>query len=152
MIALILVAAGCSDGSSPATEGADDTQVTTAESSAADAESSQEDTPQEDSAEDLVLPPPAFDVLATEPTDAGPRPLLTWASVTGAATYDLVVLDAEGRPYWAWTGEDTSVFLGGVENPEAVGAWVFEPLTWIVTARDATGQPLALSEEAELLP
>lgn len=93
-----------------------------------------------------------FDVLVTEPSVAGPHPELAWSAVDGAASYDLIVLDGAGDPYWAWSGEATSVYLGGVQNPDAVGAWVFEPLTWIVTARDSDGQPLAMSERAELLP
>ena len=96
--------------------------------------------------------PPVFEIMATEPTAPGPRPMLAWDSIDGATTYDLIVLDAEGTPYWAWSGEETGVHLGGVENPDAVGAWVFEPLTWIVTARDSEGEPLAMSAKAELLP
>lgn len=93
-----------------------------------------------------------FDVLATEPTVAGPRPELAWSAVEGAASYDLIVLDGAGEPYWAWSGEATNVYLGGVQNADAVGAWVFEPLTWIVTARDSNGEPLAMSARAKLLP
>lgn len=93
-----------------------------------------------------------FDVLATEPTDPGPHPELVWSAVSGAASYDLIVLDGAGDPYWAWSGDSTSVYLGGVQNPDAAGAWVFEPLTWIVTARDGEGEPLAMSARATLLP
>lgn len=100
----------------------------------------------------LEAEPQVFELIATDPTSPGPRPMLAWDDVDGAASYDVIVLDAEGTPYWAWSGEATGVHLGGVENPDAVGAWVFEPLTWIVTARDIDGKPLAMSVQAELLP
>lgn len=93
-----------------------------------------------------------FDVIETDPSEPGPHPELAWAEVAGAATYDLIVLDAAGETYWAWSGTESSVHLGGVESPDAVGAWVFEPLTWIVTARDAEGEPLAMSAKADLTP
>lgn len=152
MAAMTFTLGACSGGSepddaTPTSESAGDTASTPDPNS--DAELGLDD---EGEAELGPPPPPAFDVLATEPTEAGPRPLLAWAAVDGAVAYDLIVLDAQGTPYWAWTGESTSVHLGGVENPDAVGAWVFEPLTWIVTARDAAGQPLAMSEQAALLP
>ncbi len=91
-------------------------------------------------------------MIETEPSEPGPHPQLAWAEVAGAATYDLIVLDAAGETYWAWSGTESSVHLGGVESPDAVGAWVFEPLTWIVTARDAEGEPLAMSAKADLTP
>lgn len=97
------------------------------------------------------LPPP-FPEIEVQPTEAGPRPLLSWTAVEGAATYEIVVLDAGGTPYWAWSGTDSSVHLGGMENPDAAGAWVFEPLSWVVAARDAEGTTLAMSARADLLP
>ncbi len=72
-----------------------------------------------------------------------------WDEVAAlGARYDLMVLNAEGVAYWGWSGTETAIHLGGIEDPDAAGAWVFEPLTWVVTARDADGQPLALSESA----
>lgn len=150
MVAGVVALTGC--GSSGDNVAEDEPTITTSEAVAVDggSEETDDDGSEQDPQDDP--PPPAFDTLVTEPTEPGPRPLLAWASVDGATIYDLIVLDAAGSPYWAWSGEDTSVYLGGVENPDAVGAWVFEPLTWIVTARDGEGQPLAMSESAELVP
>ncbi|MEE9417460.1 MAG: hypothetical protein V3V01_19420 [Acidimicrobiales bacterium] len=91
-------------------------------------------------------------VLETNATEAGPRPLLSWQVVSDAASYELTVLNADGNPYWSWSGPEPGVFLGGMENPDAIGAWVFEELTWVVTARDADGATLALSDRATLNP
>lgn len=163
LLALLVAAAlltGCGDDSTDAsdapdsvvtdpvaTDGADapDTTTTTA---ADDASDSGTDTDTEPAAER----DPIFPVLVTAPTEPGPRPLLSWDAVEGATQYDLMVLNAEGVAYWGWSGAETAVYLGGVEDPDATGAWVFEPLTWVVTARDADGQPLALSEQAMLEP
>ena len=60
-------------------------------------------------------------------TDAT-RPTFTWVPPASAASYQLVVQTAEGVPLWAWTGQDTSVVLGGaeqaadVEGPTLTGA------------------------------
>ncbi len=141
-----LAAASCSSGDD-STSATSSAEVVENDSSTATAAEPDSETETEVEAE-----PQVFAILATEPTEPGPRPMLAWDSVDGATTYDLIVLDAEGTPYWAWSGEATGIHLGGVENPDAVGAWVFEPLTWIVTARDSEGQPLAMSAQAELLP
>ena len=42
--------------------------------------------------------------------------------------------------------------LGGMDNPDAIGAWVFEELTWMVVARDGDGAPLAMSQRVVLEP
>ena len=61
-----------------------------------------------------------------------------------------VILD--GDPYWAWSGTETAVHLGGSATPTAVGAWVFGEMTWQVSAYDADGAPLAISERRRLSP
>ena len=93
-----------------------------------------------------------FPQITLGPTEAGPRPVLNWSEIEGAAPYQLTVLDADGVPYWAWSGTKTAVPLGGMDNPDAIGAWVFEELTWMVVARDATGAPLGMSERNLLRP
>lgn len=152
--AIALVLAGTTSCSS--TDEPDDASTTSTSETSADATStSSAEVEADESAEadeTVVEAPQVFELMVTEPTEPGPRPFLAWDSVEGASTYDLIVLDAAGTPYWAWSGEATGVHLGGVENPEAVGAWVFEPLTWIVTARDSDGQPLAMSGTAQLEP
>lgn len=98
--------------------------------------------------------PPAdiFPEIIIDPTEAGPRPVLSWSKVERAALYQLTVLDAGGVPYWAWSGTENAVPLGGMDNPDAIGAWVFEELTWTVVARDTGGTPLGMSHPAVLRP
>ncbi len=98
-----------------------------------------------------TLPNP-FEEITVLATEAGPRPTLAWEPVDGAALYQLTVLDAAGDPYWSWSGEETSIPFGGVSNPDAGGAIVFEPMTWTVVARDANSQPLAMSSGLTLEP
>ncbi len=91
-----------------------------------------------------------FPEIELAPSDPGPRPTLSWVAVDGAELYQVSVLDANGRPYWAWSGTETEVPLGGMANPDAVGAWVFEELTWTVVARDVAGVALAMSQRGVL--
>jgi hypothetical protein len=93
-----------------------------------------------------------FAEIALAPTEPGPRPLLSWAAVDGAALYQLTVLDADMVPYWSWSGTETEVPLGGMDNPDAIGAWVFDELTWVVVARGADGAPRAMSTREVLEP
>lgn len=93
-----------------------------------------------------------FPEIELDPTEPGPRPVLSWAPVEDAALYQLTVLDSDSVPYWAWSGTDTSVPLGGMENPDAIGAWVFEELSWMVVARSSEGDPLGMSRRATLQP
>jgi hypothetical protein len=93
-----------------------------------------------------------FAEISLTATEPGPRPLLAWGEVDGAALYQLTVLDAAGVPYWSWSGSTSAVHLGGMDNPDAMGAWVFEELTWMVVARAADGTPLAVSRRGTLEP
>lgn len=90
-----------------------------------------------------------IEVTEAEP---GSNPLLTWAPVDGATLYRVAVLDPDGDAYWAWSGADTSVFLGGNVQATTVGARVFGEMTWRVAAFDAEGNPLAISEPSALTP
>lgn len=93
-----------------------------------------------------------FAEIVLDPTEPGPRPILSWAEVDGAVLYQLTVLDSDGVPYWSWSGTETAVPLGGMDNPDAIGAWVFEELTWMVVARAGDGAPLAMSQRGVLEP
>ncbi len=94
----------------------------------------------------------AFPEISLNATEPGPRPLLAWDEVDGAALYQLTVLDADGTPYWSWSGSTAAVPLGGMDNPDAIGAWVFEELSWMVVARADDGTPLAMSRRGALEP
>lgn len=96
--------------------------------------------------------PQLIPAIETEPADAGPRPTLAWSPVEGADRYTVVVLDVEGRPYWAWSGTETSTPMGGIDDAEVVGPWVHQPMTWTVAATNADGDAIALSAPSELTP
>jgi len=85
----------------------------------------------------------------------GARPALSWAPVAGAATYRVVLLDATGRPYWAWQGPSPEVVVGATGKPmppAASGPRVVKGSTWTVAAFDATGRPIALSTPLTVSP
>ena len=92
--------------------------------------------------------------MALRPADeGGPHPTLAWDAVDGAATYWLVVHDGDGRVYWAWTGAETQVRVGGGDRSELnQTAALHEPMTWSVTAVDASGSLLAFSDVATVSP
>jgi hypothetical protein len=72
---------------------------------------------------------------------AGERPRFTWTAVDGATEYTLVVQNLRGRPYWAWRGAETRVFLGGIDEPsgDAPGPVLAKPAQWQVIAYAADG-------------
>ena len=72
---------------------------------------------------------------------AGDRPRFTWTAVDGATEYTLVVQNLRGRPYWAWRGGETTVFLGGIDEPssDAPGPLLTKPAQWQVIAYAADG-------------
>ena len=104
-------------------------------------------------------PPAVVELLDVETVALGAvptgqrRPVLSWAPVAGAARYALVVRAGGGAPYWAWTGTDTTIRLGGSGDGESVQlALLHEPMTWRVSAFDASGRLLAISDVGTLRP
>jgi len=79
---------------------------------------------------------------------AGERPRFTWPAVDDATEYTLVVQDLRGRPYWAWRGGETTVFLGGIDEPseDAVGPVITKPAQWQVIAYAADGRIVGASQ------
>ena len=51
--------------------------------------------------------------VTTPPSNNGEHPLLAWATVEGVELYAVTLTGADGGPYWAWTGPETEVYLGG---------------------------------------
>ncbi len=47
------------------------------------------------------------------------RPVFGWQAPAAAARYQVVVLDAAHRPYWAWQGAEVAVRVGGGAPPHA---------------------------------
>jgi hypothetical protein len=99
---------------------------------------------------DLGLP----DVVLTTPRSGeGPRPLLTWEAVDGAATYAVTVYAGSGEPArWSWRGEGTSVRVGFVEDTTVGGPNIIDGMTWSVIALDGDDEPVAQSNERPLAP
>ncbi len=103
-------------------------------------------------APELPAPERPYAAMTLRAAETGPNPMLTWDAVSGAVLYRLVVLDPDGRPYWAWSGAATSVHLGGSGAATVVGARVFAEMTWQVSAHDDAGVPLAVSDVGLLSP
>lgn len=150
--AVVLFASGCSGSSGSASSGSvssesssDAGSATTAASEPTSSEPTSTTVP--DAVAVTFLP-----MVELNPTEAGPRPTLSWSPVDGAVRYTLVVLGVDGEPYWAWSGEESSVPMGGIEDPDVVGPWVHEPMTWTVAASDASGAAIALSQVSILTP
>lgn len=99
--------------------------------------------------EDLGL---ASIALLTPASGLGERPDLAWEAVAGAASYRVTVLAPDGAFYWAWTGVDTLVPLGGSPrlSDAATGPRLVSGMTWTVVAFDAESRPLAVGGPATL--
>lgn len=92
-------------------------------------------------------------VVTLNAVDSGPHSVLGWQPVQGAALYWLMISDSDGEPYWAWTGTDTAVRIGGGDSTELnQTAAIHEDMTWRVAAFDETGTLVALSETGALAP
>ncbi len=86
--------------------------------------------------------------LLTATNGVGIKPLFEWSPVNGAASYSVYVQFSDGQPYWAWSGTDTSVYLGGLHfaPPEnAEGPILLDGMAWAVLAFDANGNVIASS-------
>lgn len=166
LLAVTLLAAGCSGGSDesletpstePTTAGTeeptDDSAPVASDATSPAATTAATEPPSTEApaptAPPLIEAAETF-VLLTPPVEVGTQPELAWEAFDGAARYRLVVLDGEGLPYWAWSGEDTSVFLGGGESSDGVGPSVGAGFTWSVIALDAEDGFLTASALAPL--
>lgn len=67
-------------------------------------------------------------VLGPPSSEAGEAPQFRWEPVAAAASYGLVVLGSDG-PIWAWQGEETGVWLGGLPFDSSVSGWC-SVLSW----------------------
>lgn len=138
IVVLAVTVAACSgdDTTDTTSGGAAQTTATTAAEAPAPA-----GVPLLDGVDQLgVLGPPA--------TGAGEVPLFSWQAVTGAATYDLVIVTPAG-PLWAYSGAATEIRLGGLpfDRPEGVsGPVLVAGSCWSVVARDSAGHVTAASE------
>lgn len=154
-ICLTLALAACSGSTDP--DSAQDTGPTTTGSE----DSTQETTTTSVSAE-TSIPPSLRDlrgdlgvgvVILDPSTETGSHPTLSWQPIEGAASYWLVLRDADDRPFWAWTGTGTTIRVGGGDSPDTnQTAALHEEMTWSVAAFDGEGNLVALSDPASVAP
>ena len=79
------------------------------------------------------------------------RPVLEWDPVDGADSYSVVVLDDAGEPYWAWSGPESEITLGGAPSSDfGVGPIIGVDYSWSVAAFDADGVFLAVSGQVPI--
>lgn len=77
----------------------------------------------------------------------GQRPRFSWPAVSDAVEYSLVVQTLKGKPYWAWRGPETTVFLGGIDEPskDASGPILTKAAQWQVIAYAQDGHIVGAS-------
>lgn len=140
--ALLMVAAGCGDDDTTGTTGASGTTQPGATATTTEA------TTTTTVAAEPFLPGLGLESITqtTPESGGGPRPLLSWNPINGAAEYTVVVFDAEGTPWWSWRGEATEVFIGGFETAvELGGPRAAAGVTWVVYAYDSDGVAVGVS-------
>jgi hypothetical protein len=93
-------------------------------------------------------------VLRTPTSGGGERPLLEWERSAGAEHYVVFLYAPSGEAYWVWSGDDTSVHVGGEPQlgPGSPGPNVVEGMSWAVIAYDADMVPVAVSERRPIAP
>lgn len=94
--------------------------------------------------------------LTTPAAGGGSWPDLAWDPVDGAAAYTVTLYDPQGSAYWAWTGDGTTVVVGGFAAAPSEGSGVaprIQPgMSWDVTAHGDDGGLLAQSGERPIGP
>lgn len=93
--------------------------------------------------------------ITTPASGNGAKPLLAWEPVDGAASYVVILQTTDGSGYWAWTGPDTEVWLGGSDTepaPDTEGPILYEPMMLSVYASVADGTAAGASETVEIAP
>lgn len=72
--------------------------------------------------------------------------MLEWVGLDAASEYTVTVFTADGRPWWAWSGPETSVPLGGLRTEVDLGGPRAGPgVTWFVVGRDGDGRLVGVS-------
>ena len=97
---------------------------------------------------------PAVTLLEPLSDDAGPAPLFRWQPVDGSVRYSLSLL-GPSEPVWAWQGEATEIYLGGltVQPPAGLSGLVLpEQVCWSVVAYGEDGHVIAASPIVAMAP
>ncbi len=110
-------------------------------------------TPSASSMRELLMDGATGTVILQPADEGGSHPTLTWSPLEGASTYWLVLRDGSGRVAWAWSGDDTSVRVGGGDTDDLnQTATAYEEMTWSVLAFDAAGELIGLSDRQRVAP
>lgn len=114
------------------------------------------DAPSETAADLLINVPGVDEVTLTTPQEGvGVKPRFAWQPLDGAERYMLVVYAPDRRSYWAWAGEETSVYLGGGDTPppdDSAGPVLVPGMWWAVMAFDADGVLIGSSAVQPISP
>lgn len=174
MIAGVLMVAACGGGDDSVDDAVDAPASTTTASTSTGAEPTEATDGAVDDSAEAEDPPPSstttepaelsrstgtliygdLDVVGLELTDSGVvgRPLIAWAAVDGADSYEIIVATQEGQWYWSWFGSGTEVPVGGspLLGEASAGVRLLPGMTIRMVARDASGMPLSQSEIVEV--
>lgn len=75
--------------------------------------------------------------LNTPQKGAGVKPQFAWQPLDGAVRYTVVLYTADRKPYWAWDGTATSIYLGGSDTAprdDSAGPVLSAGMLWAVMA------------------
>lgn len=108
------------------------------------------ESPQEGSSGGLVINRAGVsEVILTTPEEgAGVKPQFTWQALDGATNYIVVVYTPERESYWAWSGAETSVYMGGGDTPppdDSAGPILSAGMWWTVIGFDANDRMIGNS-------
>ncbi len=117
------------------------------------AESDAQSTPSEPASTPTATPALLVDAdgideieLLTEVEGNDAYAMLEWVGLDAASEYTVTVFTADGRPWWAWSGPETSVPLGGLRTEVDLGGPRAGPgITWFVVGRDGDGRLVGVS-------
>lgn len=87
--------------------------------------------------------------LLTPTSGVGQKPNFEWSAVDGAASYTLFLNFSDGQPYWTWSGQATSIYLGGYDSPppaDAAGPILLDGMSWAVIAFNTEANVVASSD------
>jgi len=153
--ALLVTAAGCGNGDEAATPGVVSSIGETTNVETTNVESSiVGETVVAPFGLPLIEGIPVIDVLGPPESGAGEAPLFRWKPVAGVARYTLAVIGPDG-PLWAWQGEETEIYLGGLpfERPPGwSGPVIVAGSCWSVIARGSDGHVMAVSSFLPISP
>lgn len=93
--------------------------------------------------------------VATPTSGNGEFPLLAWTPVDGVDLYALTLTTSGGQSYWAWSGHETEIYLGGLNEPpppDSGGPYLFEPMELLVVGLDDVGNVVAASAPTTIAP